>query len=95
MLSDQFVVGGWSDSGYHNPDYDALYLKQQVAVDPAERQKIIWTQDEPIFKDKPYIILYNYDSLQAYRSDRFTNFIESPYRPIESKFSLLQAEPVR
>jgi peptide/nickel transport system substrate-binding protein len=95
MLSDQFVVGGWSDSGYHNPEFDALYLQQQVAVDPAERQKIIWQMQEMIFKDKPYIILYNYDSLQAYRSDRFTNFIESPYRPIESKFSLLQAEPVR
>jgi len=95
MLSDQFVVGGWSDSGYHNPDFDALYKKQQVAVDPAERQKIIWQMQEMIFKDKPYIILYNYDSLQAYRSDRFTSFIESPYRPIESKFSLLQAKPVR
>ena len=31
----------------------------------------------------------------AYRSDRFTNFIESPYRPIESSYSLLQARPVR
>ena len=29
------------------------------------------------------------------RSDRFTNFIESPYRPIESSYSLLQARPVR
>ncbi|MBI5563737.1 MAG: ABC transporter substrate-binding protein, partial [Chloroflexi bacterium] len=94
MLSDQFAVGGWSDSGYHNPEYDDLYLQQQVAVDPAERQKIIWQMQEMIFKDKPYIILYNYDSLQAYRSDRFKNFIESPYRPIESRFSLLQAEPV-
>ena len=95
MLSDQFVVGGWSDSGYHNPDFDKLYRDQQVAVDPAERQKIVWQMQDMIFKDKPYIILYNYDSLQAYRSDRFKNFIESPYRPIESKYSMLQVEPVR
>jgi peptide/nickel transport system substrate-binding protein len=95
MLSEQFVVGGWSDSGYHNPKYDELYAQQQLAVDPKERQKIIWQMQEMIFNDKPYIVLYNYDSLQAYRSDRFKNFIVTPYRVIESKFSLSQAEPVQ
>jgi peptide/nickel transport system substrate-binding protein len=96
MLCDQFAVGGWSDSGYCNPDYDKLYLDQQKAVDPAARQQIIYKMQELLFRDKPYIVLYNYDSLQAYRSDRFKNYIDnSPSVEIESAFSLSQVEPVK
>ncbi|MFN8594616.1 MAG: hypothetical protein U0559_00285 [Anaerolineae bacterium] len=77
------------------PRFRQTVSRPAIAVDPAARQKIIWQMQEMIFKDKPYIILYNYDSLQAYRSDRFKDFIESPYHPIESKYSMLQVEPVR
>ena len=74
----QFVEGGWSDSGYHNPEYDQLYLDQQQIVDKNERQKVVWKMQEMIFNDKPYIPLYYENMLQAYRSDRFTGFIPSP-----------------
>lgn len=96
FTSGQFVVGGWSDSGYANPDYDQLYLDQQTAFQPNDRQKIIWKMQDLLFRDKPYIVLYNYDRLQAYRTDRFTNFLEnSPAMSIVSSFSLMQAEPIK
>jgi peptide/nickel transport system substrate-binding protein len=96
FLTDQYVVGGWSDSGYHNPEYDQLYLDQQVAFKPEDRQKIIYKMQELLFRDKPYIVLYNYDRLQAYRTDKFTNFLDSsPAMGIASSFSLLQVEPVK
>jgi hypothetical protein len=41
MTTDQFVDGGWSDSGYHNPEYDQMYLDQQLLVDDKERQAVI------------------------------------------------------
>ena len=94
MTTDQFVDGGWSDSGYHNPEYDQLYLDQQQIVDKAERQKVIWKMQEMVFNDSPYIVLYYEKMLQAYRSDRFTGFIESPLG-IESAQSLLQVELVK
>jgi len=94
MTSDQFVDGGWSDSGYMNPAYDALYLEQQVTVDKVQRQKIIWEMQEMVFNDKPYIVLANENMLQAYRSDRFTGFIPSPLG-IQIGISLLNVEPVR
>jgi peptide/nickel transport system substrate-binding protein len=94
MTTDQFVDGGWSDSGYHNPEYDQLYLDQQQVVDKAERQKIVWKMQEMVFNDRPYIVLHYEKILQAYRSDRFTGFIESPLG-IESAQSLMQAEPVK
>ena len=96
FLTDQYVVGGWSDSGYHNPEYDQLYFDQQTAFKEADRQKIIYKMQELLFRDKPYIVLYNYDRLQAYRTDRFTNFLDnSPAMSIASSFSLRQVEPIK
>lgn len=94
MTTEQFVDGGWSDSGYHNPEYDQLYLDQQKTVDKAARQQIVWEMQEMVFNDRPYIVLYYEKLLQAYRSDRFTGFVESPLG-IEIAQSLLQVEPVK
>ena len=94
MTTDQFVEGGWSDSGYHNPEYDKLYLQQQQIVDKAERQKVVWKMQEMVFNDRPYIVMYYEKMLQAYRSDRFTGFIESPLG-IESAQSLLNVTAVK
>jgi peptide/nickel transport system substrate-binding protein len=94
LTTDQFVAGGWSDSGYHNPQYDQLYLDQQKAIDKAQRQQIIWKMQEMAFNDRPYIVLYYEKLLQAYRSDRFTGFIESPLG-IDIAASMVQVKPVR
>lgn len=94
LTSDQYVEGGWSDSGYSNPEYDQLYLEQQRALNPNERQQIVWKMQEILFRDKPYIILYYGNDLEAYRSDKFTNFLNSPLG-ITSFQSLLQVEPVK
>ena len=94
MTSDQYAEGGWSDSGYSNPEYDRLYAEQQIVLDETERQKIIWQMQEMVFNDRPYIVLWYGNILQAYRSDRFTGFIESPLG-IDSFQSLLNVEPVK
>jgi peptide/nickel transport system substrate-binding protein len=94
LTTDQFVEGGWSDSGYHNPEYDQLYLDQQQLVDKAARQQAIWKMQEMVFNDMPYIVLFYEDLLQAYRTDRFTGFIESPLG-IEATESLLNVAPVK
>ena len=93
LTTDQFVEGGWSDSGYHNPAYDQLYLDQQKLVDKAQRQQAIWKMQEMVFNDRPYIVLFYENMLQAYRTDRFNGFIESQLG-IEANESLLNAEPV-
>jgi peptide/nickel transport system substrate-binding protein len=94
LTTGQYVDGGWSDSGYHNPEYDKLYLEQQRLVDKTARQQVIWKMQEIAFNDRPYIVLDYQDKLQAYRSDRFTGFIESPLG-IESTQSLLSVQPVK
>ncbi len=94
LTTGQFVEGGWSDSGYHNPTYDQLYLDQQKLVDKTARQQVIWKMQDLVFNDRPYIVLFYENLLQAYRSDRFSGFIESPLG-IESTKSLTSTELVR
>jgi peptide/nickel transport system substrate-binding protein len=93
LTSEQFVDGGWSDSGYSNPEYDELYKQQQTTTDPDERQKMVWQMQEMAFNDRPYIVYWYPDTLQAYRSDRFKNFLESPVIEIQGEKSLRQVEP--
>jgi peptide/nickel transport system substrate-binding protein len=94
MTSEQYVEGGWNDSGYSNPVYDALYAQQQQALDDAARQKIVWEMQEMVFNDRPYIVLWYDNVLQAYRSDKFTGFIEYP-TGIDAFQSLMNVEPVK
>jgi peptide/nickel transport system substrate-binding protein len=94
MTSEQYAEGGWSDSGYSNPTYDELFAKQQMTLDENERQKIVWDMQEMLFNDRPYIVLWYDDVLQAYRSDRFTGFIEYP-TGIDAFQSLMNVEPVQ
>ena len=94
LTTDQFVSGGWSDSGYHNPEYDQLYLDQQKAIDKTQRQQIVWKMQEMAFNDRPYIVLWYEKLLQAYRSDRFTGFIESPLG-IDIAQSFIKVTPVK
>ena len=49
-----------------------------------------------LFRDLPYIVLYNYDDLYAYRSDRFTNFQLDAANPfIVDTVVLQKVEPVQ
>jgi peptide/nickel transport system substrate-binding protein len=94
MTSEQYVDGGWSDSGYSNPDYDALFAQQQMTLDDTARQKIIWEMQEMVFNDRAYIVMWYDDVLQAYRSDKFTGFIEYP-TGVDAFQSLMNVEPVK
>jgi peptide/nickel transport system substrate-binding protein len=76
------------------PVYDALYAQQQQALDDAARQKIVWEMQEMVFNDRPYIVLWYDNVLQAYRSDKFTGFIEYP-TGIDAFQSLMNVEPVK
>lgn len=68
--------GSWNDSGYCNAEYDRLYKEQKSAVDPAQRQQIIYRMQELAFNDRPYIILTYDQRLDAW-SPRWDGFVES------------------
>jgi peptide/nickel transport system substrate-binding protein len=75
MLCNQY--GSWNDTGYCNPEYDKLYAQQQVAIDPKERQKIVYEMQEMVYNDRPYIILTYDKRLDAWNPKTWDGFVES------------------
>ena len=71
----------WSDCFYSNPYYDSLFVQQQNTVDIAARQAILYEMQRIIYRDSPYVILYNAYGLYAYREDRFTNWPDITAHP--------------
>jgi peptide/nickel transport system substrate-binding protein len=70
--------GGWSDSWYCNPAYDALMKQQKSEVDDAKRVEEIKKMQQILFQDSPYLVVAYTTDGQAYRSDRFACFVPQP-----------------
>jgi peptide/nickel transport system substrate-binding protein len=68
--------GNWSDGGYCNHQYDTLYAEQKTAVDPQDRQQIIFKMQSIAFNARPYIIL-TYDKRLDAWSPNWQGFVES------------------
>jgi peptide/nickel transport system substrate-binding protein len=69
--------GGWSDTGYCNKRYDALYKQQGVTLDRAKRKQIVWQMQKILYHDKPYVQLVQVDLIYGFRKG-WTN-IAPPY----------------
>ncbi len=79
------VYANLSDSFYCNKEFDALYKKQTEQIDADQRAETVKAMQKMLYDDAPYVVTAYYDNLEAYRSDRFTNFKPQP----EPKGSLL------
>lgn len=69
--------GGNSDSGYCNPDYDAMYLKQGTLLKREDRVAEISKMQKHIFDARPYIVLNYPDVIEAH-SPKWKGFVLSP-----------------
>ena len=75
---DGTIYAGLSDSHFCNEEYDQLYAEQALETDPAKRAEIVKAMQQIVYDEAPYAITFYYDLLQAYRSDKFTNFVQQP-----------------
>ncbi len=91
------IPTGVSETGYSNPEYDALYERQLVTVDREERLAIIHQMQEILVRDVPYIIPYYAQSVAAYRNDRFTGWVTDPEGVLDliNRLSLTNVAPVQ
>lgn len=93
-LTDE-ISTGLSETGYTNPEFDELYAQQAIALDPAERQAIIWRMQEILHRDVAYIVPYYAQATQAFRTDRFRGWVtDQPTVALEDPTSLTVIEPV-
>lgn len=70
--------GGTSQDGYCNPEFDALYEQQRAELDEETRQQIVHDMLALNYADTAQIATWYANSLEAYRSDRFTGFTLQP-----------------
>jgi peptide/nickel transport system substrate-binding protein len=94
MTSDE-ITSGYSETGYNNPEYDALYAQQATELDAQTRQDIIWRMQEIVHNDVVYIVPWYAQAVQAYRSDRFQGWLtDQPLLALQDVSSLVVVQPV-
>ena len=70
--------GSTSESNWCDPAFDELYDAQHAELDPTKRAELVKQAFTMIHEAAVNDVLYYADSLEAYRSDRFTNFTKQP-----------------
>jgi peptide/nickel transport system substrate-binding protein len=77
VTTDPEVVG-YNDANWCNDEYDKLYEQQHIELDVTKRHEIVQKMLEIFYDEAPYAVLYKADNLQAFRSDRWENFVRQP-----------------
>lgn len=70
--------GGTTQDGYCNPEFDELYQLQRAELDEDAREQIVHDMLAMNYTDTAQIATWYANSLEAYRSDRFTGFTLQP-----------------
>lgn len=76
FTTDQCLV--WSDTCYSSKEYDDLYAQQVDETDPAKRKELVFQLQQHLYEQAPELVLWYDNDLEAYRSDRWTGFVQSP-----------------
>ncbi len=88
------IPSGFSETGYCNPEYDELFDAQAVELDQATRMDQIHELQQILVDDVVYIVPYYFPSIQAWRTDTFTGWIEgSPTLGLEDPGQLTVLRP--
>ena len=77
-------LGGWSDSGMCDKNYDAMYSQQQLTPDQNARKQLVWKMQKYLYDKRPYIWLANDDSVSAVDSkwEGFENTAQGPFNEL-------------
>ncbi|MFN8382207.1 MAG: ABC transporter substrate-binding protein [Anaerolineales bacterium] len=90
------IPTGYNETGYSNPRYDELFLQQGSELNKENRLKMVWEMQQIIHDDAPYIIPYYPLAVQAYRTDRFTGWLDGETKlSLEDPSSLTVIKPVK
>ena len=95
-LTSAQIETGINQTGYSNPLYDSLYQQQANAGSPDQRKPLVWQMQQIALEDRPCVVLYYDLAVQAFRQDRFRNwlFVPNGVLSLLDPRSLLQVEPV-
>ena len=75
--------GGWSDSGFCDKRYDAMYSQQQLTPNQAKRKALVWKMQRYLQAKRPYIWLAAQDAVWAVGKN-WAGLVASPQGPFNS-----------
>ena len=88
------IDSGFNETGYCNPDYDALYDAQAIEQDEPTRVEQIIEMQQILIDDVPYIIPYYQQEIEAWRTDTFSGWLaDDPTFGLADPSSLLSLRP--
>ncbi len=90
------ISSGFNETGYCNPEYDALDVQQGVETDHDARIAMVKEMQRILVEDVVYIVPYYDQQKQAYRNDRFTGWWDGDVSwGLEDPSSLTVVRPVQ
>jgi peptide/nickel transport system substrate-binding protein len=89
------IASGLNETGYANPEYDRLYTQQATARTIEERKAIVWEMQKTLLDDVVYIIPFYPQTVQAYRTDKFTGWdVNSPTLSLQDPVAIFKLRPI-
>jgi peptide/nickel transport system substrate-binding protein len=67
--NDMLLNAGNNRPGYHSEEFDALVEQFDAAQSEEEAYDIMWQMEEVLFRDKPYVLLFDTGILEFYRQE--------------------------
>jgi peptide/nickel transport system substrate-binding protein len=91
--------GWWSDGCWSDPEFDELYEEQLATLDRSDRREVVNEAQRFLYDALPGLVLAYPNWLEAYRTDRFTDWTPAPGEngyllPGYNYNSLLSVRPV-
>lgn len=71
-------INNWGDANTCDPTYDEQYRAQRSQVDLEERSDTVLALQDRLYHESPYAVMWYINTLEAYRSDRWTGFQPTP-----------------
>jgi peptide/nickel transport system substrate-binding protein len=96
IMDTKEIPTSWNETGYSNPNYDILNAVQHSEANIEKRNELLWEMQRITHEDVVMIVLFYAQSVQAYRSDRFTGWItDTPHLALEDFSTIIQIEPIK
>jgi peptide/nickel transport system substrate-binding protein len=70
--------GLYNDAFYCDPEYDRLFNAQRVELDEPTRVDLVHQALQRFYDQAPYVVLYEQDTIEAYRNDRYEGWVRQP-----------------
>jgi peptide/nickel transport system substrate-binding protein len=70
--------GRYNDAFFCDEEYDRLFNAQKIELDEPTRVDLVHDALQRFYTQSPYVVLYEQDTVEAYRNDRFEGFVRQP-----------------